>query len=121
MPGGDYGYPQCFGEQQPAENYGGTEEACQETLAPLALFAPQSTPTSVVASPFAEDALLVALWGPAERGVVRVFYDIENPSATEVTPFIGGLELPQSLLNLPDGSLLVSDIATSVIYRVVKK
>ena len=121
VPGGDYGWPQCFGQQQPAENYGGTEEACQETLAPLALFAPQSTPTSVVASPFTEDTLLVALWGPAERGVVQISYDLDDPAATEVTPFIGGLELPQSLLSLPDGSLLMSDIAAGVIYRVIEE
>ena len=119
--GGNYGWPQCFGEQQPAENYGGTEEACQETLSPLALFAPQSTPTSVVASPFAENTLLVALWGPAERGVVQVSYDLDAPAATEVTPFIEGLELPQSLLNLPDGSLLVSAFAAGVVYRVVEE
>ena len=119
--GGDYGYPQCFGEQQPAKNYGGTVEACEETLAPLALFAPKSTPTSVVASPFAENTLLVALWGPAERGVVQVSYDVDDPSAIEVTPFVGGLELPQSLLTLPDGSLLVSDIAAGTVYRVTEE
>ena len=64
VPGGDYGWPQCYGDRQPARNYGGTPEVCAETQAPLALFAPNSTPVSVVASPFRAGALLVALWGP---------------------------------------------------------
>ena len=114
-PGGDYGWPQCYGDRQPARNYGGTAEGCAETRAPLALFAPQSTPTSVVISPFEEDALLVALWGPATPGVVSV-----NTETGEVTPFISGLRAPQSLLVLPDGSLLVSDFSAGVLYRIVE-
>ncbi len=113
VPGGDYGWPQCYGDRQPAQNYGGTPETCAETQAPLALFAPQSTPTSVVASPFEKDALLVALWGPATPGVVSV-----DTRTGAVTPFLSGLRAPQSLLTLPDGSLLVSDFSSGVLYRV---
>ena len=113
VPGGDYGWPQCYGDRQPARNYGGTPEACAETRAPLALFSPQSTPTSVVASPFEAGALLVALWGPATPGVVSV-----DTRTGEVTPFLSGLRAPQSLLALPDGSLLVSDFSSGVLYRV---
>ena len=113
VPGGDYGWPRCYGDRQPALNYGGTAEGCAETQAPVALFAPRSTPTSVAASPFEADALLVALWGPATPGVVRV-----DTQTGEVTPFISGLRTPQSLLALPDGTLLVSDFSAGALYRV---
>ena len=119
--GGDYGWPQCFGNREAALNYGGTPKKCAETRPPLALFAPQSTPTSVVASPFEENVLLVALWGPVKPRVVRVPYDPETFQAGKVTDFIGGLTLPQSLLVMPDGSLLVSDFARGTVYRVTKR
>ncbi len=119
--GGDYGWPQCFGDRGAALNYGGTPEKCAETKAPLALFAPQSTPTSVVVSPFEENVLLVALWGPANRSVVSVPYDPETLQAGDVTKFVDGLALPQSLLALPDGDLLVSDFATGMVYRIIKR
>ncbi|CAN5877700.1 hypothetical protein BH24DEI2_BH24DEI2_21150 [soil metagenome] len=120
--GGDYGWPQCFGNLEAARNYGGTPEKCAATEAPLALFAPQSTPTSVVVSPFEGNVLLVALWGPANPRVVRVPYDPETLQASgEVTTFIEGLSLPQSLLALPDGGLLVSDFASGTVYRVARR
>ena len=112
--GGDYGWPRCYGNREAARNYGGTEEECEETQAPLALFAPNSTPTSVVVSPFEEDALLVALWGPAEAGVVRV-----SPKSGSVEPFITGLGTPQHLLEF-GGDLLVSDFGGGIVYRVTR-
>ena len=113
--GGDYGWPQCFGDQQAAQNYGGTPEQCAQTQAPLALFARNSTPTSVVVSPFEDNVLLVALWGPADIGVKRVFYSGEREG--EVEPFITGVQIPQDLLVTGD-SLLISDFARGLIYRI---
>jgi len=114
--GANYGWPQCFGRGRPARNYGGTAARCRETEAPLALFPANSTPTSVALSPFEEGALLVALWGPVNAGVVRV--DVETG---EVTPFVAGLRAPQHLLGAPEGSLLVSDFATGTVYRVTRR
>ena len=110
--GGDYGWPQCYGDREAARNYGGTAEGCEETQAPLTLFAPNSTPTSVVISPFEDDALLVALWGPVEAGVVRV-----SSNDGSVEPFFTGLRTPQHLLEF-DGSLLVSDFSSGIIYQI---
>lgn len=121
VPGGDYGWPHCFGDREAALNYGGTPEKCRETKPPLAVFAPQSTPTSVVASPFEQNDLLVALWGPVNPRVVRVPYNPETFQASEAATFIAGLTLPQSLLVLPDGSLLVSDFARGTVYRIAKR
>ncbi len=115
--GGNYGWPQCYGNQEAAQNYGGTAEQCAETRSPVALFAPHTTPTSVVLSPFEDNALLVALWGPVNAGVVRVSYEDDE---SEVQPFLSGLQNPQHLLVEPSGSLLVSDFSRGVIYRVVR-
>ena len=113
--GGDYGWPQCYGNQEAARNYGGTAQQCAETRAPLALFAPNSTPTSVVVSPFEDDTLLVALWGPVEAGVVKVSLDDGT-----VQPFIPGLRTPQHLLVEQGGSLLVSDFSRGTLYRITQ-
>lgn len=113
--GGNYGWPQCYGDQEAARNYGGTAQQCAETRAPLALFAPNSTPTSVVVSPFEDDTLLVALWGPAESSVVKVSSRNGN-----VEPFIPELQTPQHLLVEPEGSLLVSDFSRGTLYRIMR-
>lgn len=119
--GADFGWPACFGDQQPALNYGGTVESCRATRSPVALFPPRSTPVSLVASPWEADTLLVALWGPTEPAVVRVGLTFSGDNASaQVMPFLTGLQNPQHLLTLPDGSLLVSDFRTDLIYQIRK-
>jgi glucose/arabinose dehydrogenase len=121
VPGGDYGWPACYGAQEPAGNYGGTEAGCGDTLPAVAVFPAHSTPTSVVASPWEEDVLLVALWGPTEPSVVRVQVGGHEEGVTaDVSTFLTGLAHPQSLLVLPDGSLLVSDFGNGNVYRIRK-
>ncbi len=73
--GANFGWPGCFGFQQPALNFGGSEALCAATRAPVVLFPPQSTPVSVAPSPWEENVLLVALWGPTEPMVARVAAD----------------------------------------------
>lgn len=117
--GADFGWPPCFGYQQPALNYGGTTESCAATRSPVVLFPPHSTPTSVVASPWEENTLLVALWGPPEQTIVRIPFTLASDNAVgQVEPFVGGMQNPQHLLLLPDGSLLASDFSAGVIYRL---
>jgi len=120
--GADFGWPRCFGERQPARNYNGTDSECANTRASVTTFAPRSTPTSVAVSPWEEDVLLVALWGPTEPSVVRVKIAAagDNAIVQEVTPFITGLKHPQHLLVLDDGSLLASDFEDGIIYRVTR-
>ncbi|MCB0169932.1 MAG: PQQ-dependent sugar dehydrogenase [Anaerolineae bacterium] len=120
--GADFGWPPCFGRQEAALNFGGTEARCRETRAPVALFPPRSTPTSVVASPWADDELLVALWGPIARTVVRVSVTAAGDNATgSYEVFLNGLQNPQHLLVLPDRSLLVSDFSAGKIYQIRQK
>ena len=119
VPGANFGWPPCFDRGEAATNYGGTAEGCQATRFPVALFAPRSTPTSVVASPWEEDTLLVALW--LQSTVARVTVTPDGDNATGVVePFITGLRNPQSLLVLADGSVLVSEFSTGVIYQISK-
>lgn len=120
IPGADFGWPQCFGQQEAATNYGGTGERCRETRAAVALFAPRSTPTSIVAAPWAADMLLVALWLQATVAQVTVTTAGDNATGV-VEPFITGLRNPQHLLVLGDGSVLVSEFATGTIYRITKE
>jgi len=123
LPGADFGWPRCFGFRKPAYNYGGSESGCMQTRAPVAIFPPHSTPTSVAISPWEENTLLVALWGPTGPSVVRVKYVEagDDVIAQEVTLFITGLEHPQHLLVLEDRSLLVSDFGEGIIYRVTRQ
>lgn len=115
----DFGWPACFGQQQPALNFDGTVEGCAATRPPVVLFPPHSTPTSVAVSPWEENTLLVALWGPTEPGIVRVIWTTVGDNAVgEVEPFVGGMQHPQHLLPLPDGSLLASDFSAGIVYRL---
>jgi glucose/arabinose dehydrogenase len=85
----------------------------------VALFPPHSTPTSVAVSPWEQNTLLVALWGPPEQAIVRVYLTPAGDNAVgQVEPFITGMKNPQHLLTLPDGSLLASDFSAGIIYRI---
>lgn len=120
VPGSDYGWPQCYGAQQPALNYGGAQVRCLATRSPTALFAPGAEPTSVAISPWHADTLLVALRG--EGAVARVqIRGQENVVESEIEPFIQGLARPQHLLVWDEDSLLVSDWGTGRIYRISRE
>ncbi len=122
-PGRDYGWPACYGDRQPATNYGGTETLCMQTEPPVAVFAPRSTPTGVVHSPWEAETMLVALWGPTQPSVVQVRYRFDGMRATalEISPFLTGLAHPQSLMWLSADSILVSDFETGNLYRITQR
>ncbi len=114
--GTNFGWPKCFGKQEVAQNYSGTEQFCQTTRAAVAIFPPHTTPTSVVASPWEKDTLLVALW--VAGAVMRVPVTIQGDNASGTPePWITGLQNAQHLLVMPDNTLLVSDF-NGKIYRI---
>ena len=118
--GGDYGWPRCYGDQEPALNRDGTPEICATTERPLALFPPKSTPTSLVVSPFEPDTLLVALW--VEREMWQVSLNTENGRIIgEAQPWITNFANPQHLLVTPQGTLLVSDYGRNLIYEITQE
>ena len=117
VPGADYGWPQCFANQEPALNRDGTAEICASTELPVVLFPPQTTPTSIVVAPWDESVLLVALWLRQEVTAVSLS-EVDGRFVGTTTPFITGFGNPQHLLTTPDGALLVSDYREGVIYRI---
>jgi glucose/arabinose dehydrogenase len=117
VPDADFGWPQCYGDQQPARSYGGDESRCAASRAAVTTFDSGATPTSIVPSPWEADTLLVALW--LHGVVMRVpVTDSGDNARGEPAPWISGLQNPQHLLVWADGALLVSDFATGRIYRI---
>lgn len=115
--GADFGWPQCFGFQEPALNHDGTVEKCRATRPPVVLFEPHTTPTSLIPSPWQDNTLLVALWNGT--AVMAVTFTIQGDNATaESVPFITGFKNPQHLLVMPDNTLLISDYGSGTLYRL---
>ncbi|WP_420631437.1 PQQ-dependent sugar dehydrogenase [Candidatus Leptofilum sp.] len=117
-PGGDYGWAQCFGNQEPALNRDGTTEICVETEPPVALFPPQATPTSIAVAPWDDSVLLVALWLRGKVTAVQIEVDADGRFVGTTSIFLTGIQNPQHLLPTPDGALLISDYRTGTIYRI---
>lgn len=102
-PGDDFGWPQCVGDRQPVDFYGGTPERYDETPRSHALFAAGATPTSVAVTPWDRETLLVSLWVDGE--VVAVPINGDEP--VESTPFVTGIEHPQFVIADGDRLLVV--------------
>jgi glucose/arabinose dehydrogenase len=126
QPGADYGWPPCYGNQQPARNYDGTEEQCATTEPPVVVLPPRSTPTGLAwyagkdfPAPY-QDRLYVALWNGDPPRVATVRLDAAGAQIAGTTePFISGVERPIALLPDPRGGLLVVDDTAGIVYRVL--
>lgn len=105
----DGGWPDCTGDGDPTEEFGVTAEDCAELPGPVALFPPQSTPTSVAVND--DGRVLVALW--VENRVVEV-----DPDSGEVTDVVTGLDRPQHLLARDDGSFLLTVHGSGQLLRL---
>ena len=101
-------------DNEPVIEFGSTEEVCAALPRSQALFGAGATPTSIVASPFEPDVILVALWNRAEVVSVRIG---DDPPA-EPAPFLTGFGSPQHLLSIGPELLLVTDHATGDILSV---
>lgn len=125
QPGGDYGWPRCYGDREPAINRGGSAEICAATLPPVITFPPRSTPTGLEFyagadfPPAYRSALYVALWNGDPPQVWRVELNrVGDRVVGNATVFIGGLDRPIDLLANPRGGLLVLDFAAGAIYSI---
>ncbi len=118
--GANYGWPQCFGTQEPALNRDGTPEICGQTEPPVTLFPPQTTPTSIVVAPWDDSVLLVALWVGGEVTAVQLEEGTDGRFTGTNSTFLTGIATPQHLLPTPDGELLVSDHSSGTIYRITR-
>ena len=80
--GADFGWYRCYGREL-------TGPDCNNVRPAVTIFAPQSTPTSVVVSPFAPDTLLVALWVTGE--VVQLPITFTNDNAVGEPDTVGAV------------------------------
>ena len=105
----DGGWPRCTGDADPTEEFGATTEECEALPRPLALFPPRATPTSVAVT--SSGRVLVALW--VEDRVVEV-----DPATGEVTDVATGLDRPQHLLAMDDGTVLLTVHGSGELVRL---
>lgn len=117
--GADYGWPRCIADGAPVQEYGGNTERCGEVDRPVALLEAGATPTGLVASPFAEDELLVALWGLGEVVTVDVAGG-PGEQPTDPQGLVQDLRRPQDLL-VHEGGVLISDHAEGIVYELTKR
>ena len=112
--GDDFAFPRCIGDRVPVAEFGGTAANCAGSPRSLAVFAPGSTPTSVVVAPWDPELVLVALWNQAQVVAVPAS-PVGQPHSG--APFLSGIEHPQFLL--ADGArLLVVDFDSGRVLAV---
>lgn len=90
LPGG---WPRCVGDNRAVMEFGVDQSECDQLQPSRAVFTAGATPTSIVVSPFHDDAFLVALWVTGEIVVVPRLGD----DPTDWTVFASGLANPQHL------------------------
>ncbi|HEY7293657.1 MAG TPA: PQQ-dependent sugar dehydrogenase [Dehalococcoidia bacterium] len=132
--GGNYGWPRCYGDHQLDPKFGDAA-FCATTLAPSAEIQAHSAPLGLAfytGSAFPQQYqgdLFVAIHGSWNRSVptgykvVRVHFENGQPASVIdfATGFFSGGRAwfrPVGMLNLPDGSLLVSDDEGGAILRI---
>ena len=118
VPGADFGWLHLQASRTPVAASAAPPNAAPPAAA-SALFPPGATPTSVAFAPWAAEILLRGLVG-AGRGRPGEDDTTRDNTTGVVEPFMEGLRNPQHLLPWPDGSLLVSEFGTGIIYRVVE-
>jgi glucose/arabinose dehydrogenase len=139
--GKDYGWPYCTNEQKPDTRMQAPQpNYCQRTVAPALTYTAHAAPIwmlfytgSMFPAEYRNDAF-VAMHGSWNRRpasgyeVVRIKFEHGKPVKFE--PFLTGFLLPDGksqfgrpagLAVMKDGSLLVSDDDSGVIYRVTYK
>lgn len=134
-PGGNYGWPACYGDRRPDTAHGGTSAACARTIPPAVAFPAHWAPLGVTFytgqqfPPEYRNDAFVAFHGswnrmpPAGYRVVRVRFKDGKPTGYEdfVTGWLRGARAwgrPVDVLTASDGALFVSDDAGGRIYRI---
>lgn len=118
-PGADYGWPRCYGDQEPAMDRGGSLSDCAKTQTPVVTFPVGTTPAGLG---FHDGALWVALWNGEPPQVARVtLVESTKGLSGNVATFMTGVGRPIDVLPEPSGALLVLDFQSGVVYRVYRK
>jgi len=134
-PGGDYGWPDCYGQRLPDPQFG-SETRCRETLPSAVDLQAHSAPLGIAFMPNpglvagADQLLLVAFHGSWNRSVptgyklVAIPFQAGRPVAAPVDLVRGWLGdgvvwgRPVAPLLATDGAILLSDDYAGVIYRI---
>ena len=141
MIGAHFGFPYCHANNQPDPDIR-VPNPCANTIPPVATLGPHTAAlgmrfyTGNMFPSEYRDAILIARRGSWNR-TVKIGYDVVKVTATpdgrraRMTPFMTGFldkakndfwGRPVDVLQMPDGSMLVSDEQNGAIYRVsVKK
>lgn len=133
--GGDYGWPYCYGERVPDQDYGSTER-CGSTIPPAVKMLAHSAPLGIVFGSalkfpaYYSDSLYIAFHGSWNRTVrtgyklVMIPFKNGKPAGTPVD-FVTGWGTGQGIWGRPvypaagrDGALYVSDDYSGAIYRI---
>ena len=106
------GWPLCTGNNRPVVEYGATRRTCEDLPLPAAVFPPRSTPTGLAVT--GDGRVLVSLFTTTtvRGGVVEVDAD------GTVTDVVRGLQTPQDLLPMPDGSYLLTTFVGGELHRL---
>lgn len=106
------GWPFCTGRNRPVVEFGATQRDCAGLPLPAAVFPPRSTPTGLAIG--GGGRVLVSLFTTTTvRGGVAEVHD-----DGVVTDVVRGLQTPQDVLALPDGSFLVTTYLGGELYRL---
>lgn len=134
-PGGDYGWPRCYGQQQPDPNLGSVEE-CRQTRPAAVDLQAHSAPLGIAfgnglkAPEDFRNSLYVAYHGSWNRSIptgyklVRVPFAGGKPSGSPIDVLTGWLSngtawgRPVAPLVGQDGALYLSDDRANVVYRI---
>ncbi|SRR5579884_3574437 len=119
LKGGRYGWPSCWG------NHLGT--GCKGTISPVALFEPHASADGIVfyrAHAFSNSyrgTAFVAEWGDDANnlGTGHIVKLVRfSGKRTRVSTFARGFQHPLAVTVSPNGSLLVADWGTGIIWRI---
>jgi len=126
-PGADYGWPRCW----PDARLLAVQGQCQGVTPPAAYLAPHAAPAGMAfylgssyPSPYRGN-LFITEWGSnfsySDTGhvVVRVVLGVNGSAPiSQVSVFASGFQHPISVVNAPEGAMLVADWGSGVIYRI---
>ena len=137
IPGGDYGWPECFGDRRADLEFGAGRERCLGSIGPVLELPPHQAPSGMAfhnGRMFPEDwhgDLLVAYFGsstaslPTGHRVVRLPFDAGEPTGQVVDVASGWLRRdtrrwgrPADVAVAPDGAIYVADEAAGRVYRL---
>lgn len=137
IPGGDFGWPECFEDRRPDPEFGASRDRCLASIGPTVALPPHHAPTGMAfhnGAMFPEDwrgDLIVADFGsstaslPTGHKIVRLPFVDGQPTGEIIDVAAGWLRRdtrrwgrPSDVAVAPDGAIYVADEAAGRVYRL---